>query len=461
MILSAVRLKPARLLGLCLLLAAPAQSQTLSAPMGRLSGFTMPLAGTPSLGSPAGPGASASLSLPSPSLSPLWVPVPAPEPKLWLPGEPLRDSAPLFDGSAARPPLTTVEAAPEVRRSLERTMADVRGLYARFFPGLDPGLPVSLRFEAHERTDANLVRDDGHGTIRLRGPVPPGGASDRALGGSPFKAGPVMSGRIMRLVTVFHEYGHVIFYHRTGARPDDTRGFTAFDAVNEGFAVTLELLMIDKAVAAREELGLSEREAAELREWKRERLAMLRGRNHYTEGTLRVWHKLYRSGGQAALQSAADSLAPERLQGVPLDHPVFVLAGGEPSLLEAFTHGDERLWEGLRDLSNHVAAGKPITAAGLPAVQAILAKVKTSALRRYLRGMLGKREPAALHGPLRLAFLEDRAARELSDLVFQELARPDPMEAVRGPVWKDALRSMLPLIPRRPSGAGLIILQPS
>ena len=343
-------------------------------------------------------------------------------------------------------------------RDLMSTLGEVRGLYARFFPAFYRALPMRMSFKPDAASGGSFqIPSEGPAEIALEGPDLPVPGRERSRVAPPFPGVPRMDSRLMRLVTAFHEYAHALFYERTGAKPDPANGFTAFDAVNEGFAVMLELLMIDKALAAREELGWSEADVQDLRTWKKGRLRMLHGRNHYTEGTLRFWHGIYRKGGEGAVLDTLDRLAPERLQGVPLGHPVFVLAGGESRLAEAFTRGAP-LWEGWLALTNHVAAGSPLAAASRDAALSALGLIRPAALARFFEVLLNTRRPNVLNDflmsprPLatlqRLALLSPAAAERLVGFLLERLPRVRPsLVLARGPAWMEAFIQALAVLP--------------
>lgn len=332
-----------------------------------------------------------------------------------------------------------VDAA--VTRELMTTLSDARRLHARFFPEFQKAVPLRLSYRLKEH--AWGYYDWGDGSIGLAGPTfpVPGRELERAPG--PFPDRRPMSSRVARLIITFHEYAHALFYDHTGAKPTEgMREETVLTAVNEGFAVMLELLVIDKALAARAELGLSEDEAQDMRRWKAGRIASLRrDKNQYTEGTLRVWHRLYREGGEKAMLAMLKSLVPERMVGIPMRTPAFSLAAGELSLLKAFTREGDRVWEDLLALSNHVLAG------GEPYSGDLVKRVKPAALTRFFNEALKLKHPAQLGPSLRLALLDERAAR----LFFERLWALPPREVLaRGPAWVDGVLGVLPYLKGAP-----------
>lgn len=123
--------------------------------------------------------------------------------------------------------------------------------------------------------------------------------------------------KIDMTVAMFHEYAHGIFAEVVESRREGNPWAgekAALKALDEGFAVFLELLVIDKMAAARVELGLSEAEVSDLRARKRARLAALRrNRNYYAEGTF-LWHRLYKREGEAGLSRVLEDF--ETLTGL-------------------------------------------------------------------------------------------------------------------------------------------------
>ena len=343
-------------------------------------------------------------------------------------------------------------------RELMSTLAQTRFLYERFFPEFYRALPVRLSFRAGANSGGLYrVSTDGPVEIELEGhhlPVP-GREEPRIL--TPFGGTPRMAGHLVRLVTAFHEYAHALFYERTGSKPDSRNGYTALDAVSEGFAVTLELLMIDKALAAREELDLSDADVQDLRTWKRGRFAILRRRDHYTEGTLRFWHGIFKKGGEAAVLSTLDSLSPERLQSVPVGHPAFFLAGGETRLAGTFSR-DSPLWEGWLALGKHLADGSPLEDASRDAALSAFGLVRPAALTRFFEASLNTRRPNVLSRYLmsslpistliRLAALSASAAESLVGFLLECLPRVGPSFILaRGPAWMEAFIQALVILP--------------
>ena len=279
-----------------------------------------------------------------------------------------------------------------------RYLAEIKSrsdrLYRRFFPQFYREFPVHLsHFESvgrgaeHEvipednvhrimfwdptdfthSTDATEVRP-----IIAQGPTLHGPAGPEAGVTPPVRN---IQGRIDTLLTFFHEYAHGIFdeavFGRTGPWPLHVK--RAYSAMTEGFAVMLELLLTDKMVAAREELGLTDRDVADLVLWKKARLHSLRRkRNFYAFGTLGFWHKIYKQEGEAGMLQFLNDLDGPRILDMPQEDLGLRLSAGNVELLKAYLtkSGDP----GRRRTLARLAAGGKMDEAALSDARRILKK---------------------------------------------------------------------------------------
>lgn len=146
--------------------------------------------------------------------------------------------------------------------------------------------------------------------------------------------------RIAGLMVLAHEYSHGIFDEFVvpkEARPARMVGDAVFYAMTEGFAVMSELLLIDKMAAARKELGLSEKDVADLIRRKNLRIMHLkREKDHYTFGTLYFWHKIYKEGGEAGMLDFLRSLNYQKISQVTLSDPALLAVKGKPAAFKKF-----------------------------------------------------------------------------------------------------------------------------
>ncbi|MFA6093149.1 MAG: hypothetical protein WCU88_08240 [Elusimicrobiota bacterium] len=324
------------------------------------------------------------------------------------------------------------DLAVETTRALMTTLAQVRRLLHAFFPAFDAATPVVLAFRLDSsKTNGFFISSASRRYIGDAAPGFPLPERSSAQGPTPFDAAHAISANIARLVLLFHEYAHNILSLRVHAPPLPGEPHNAFEAINEGFAVMLELLMIDKAVAAREELGLTQQDASDLLEWKRGRLSSLRRlRNHYTKGTLGFWHGIYKQGGEAAMLKTLDGLSDKQLR-IPIEDSAFVLAAGEPELSQAFTRQGGQAWSGLLALSAHIQDGRLLEGPQLEAARWVLARIRPAAMKRFFGLAIGRRNASvsdlkksadSLDGALRLAALDPAAARLFIDFVLDHVS---------------------------------------
>lgn len=136
--------------------------------------------------------------------------------------------------------------------------------------------------------------------------------------------------KVADTVTMAHEFTHSIYEKLVRGHATKVPGAadkyhdTADHAVNEGFAVMMELLFIDILKTNPALLDLSTQDVVDLETWKQDRLFKLKEqKNGYTEGTYRIMHKIYseaagRGGkrdihaGLAGIRQFLDTLNPNR-----------------------------------------------------------------------------------------------------------------------------------------------------
>lgn len=109
--------------------------------------------------------------------------------------------------------------------------------------------------------------------------------------------------KVADTVTMAHEFTHSIYEKmvrgHASQMPEAAEKYhdTADHAVNEGFAVMMELLFIDTLKANPALLDLSAQDVVDLETWKQDRLFELKKeKSGYTEGTYRIMHKVYSEG---------------------------------------------------------------------------------------------------------------------------------------------------------------------
>lgn len=161
------------------------------------------------------------------------------------------------------------------------------------------------------------------------------------------------------LVMMIHEYAHGIYAEFTNPERIDTQGDyynTADAALNEGFAVMVELLACDGLINEADALGLDERDCDDLREWKRQRIRSLhrifqrtlkgnaeertkaRGKEGgmaYTEGVIEFMHKVYKERGIEGFVEFLRTLDARKTLSTPRDSEAYRSVLGVPENFEA------------------------------------------------------------------------------------------------------------------------------
>jgi len=148
-------------------------------------------------------------------------------------------------------------------------------------------------------------------------------------------------------ITVAHEASHAIYGELVSKKLEgkvEEYSKTADHAINEGFSVLMELLMIDILRSHPEELGLDTTDLEKLEACKQGRLFDLKSeKSAYTEGTFRIFHKVYVEGagkgeqrdmhqGLLAVRRFLDRLDPKKTTTIQRDSPRYLelLKKGNP-----------------------------------------------------------------------------------------------------------------------------------
>lgn len=349
------------------------------------------------------------------------------------------DAAALFDGAGPK----TDEVL-----YLDGLLRQTRGLYQRFFPAFDAEFAVRM---ASSRKDAAGGTKGSHEVdprkkdtvhqITLIEDAPLGAANERERTLTPFARSAdknpglfklAIQRWVSRAVTLFHEYSHGVFHQLT---PGISRGMNLPESdmlrvdvatvLDEGFAVLMETLLIDRLLAGAGEPGLTPEDAADLRVRKKQRLFDMRHRrDHYAAGTYYFMHKLYKREGEAGVLSFLKDLDMARLYTLFTYDPSYRLIQGSPQLFRAYLTrtGDARLREGVDALADYLA-GQPASEGELDGLRDILRRTDRSALTRiarlYIKKSAAESEPG-VYGRFR-----DRVAR-LDAATAQGLPEPVP-----------------------------------
>jgi hypothetical protein len=326
-----------------------------------------------------------------------------------------------------------------------------RRLYTRLFPEVVADFPITVGYRRAEERNASQRRPDENGVhgITFFGPdftthstEDENVDSDLNVVGMPKLQVPR---RIDSLVTFFHEMAHGVF-DRAVPVPDRFRTSldSAFYALTEGFAVMLELVMIDRLSAARVEFGLSDADVSSLRASKRRRIQILRRvPNHLTEGTFHFWHGIYKRAGVTGMMQVLERLDPARVGALNRNSMEYRLIQDSPELFEALLTKDADQGPRRGFTAMHKAVmGNDLSEEEREAAADFLGRVRPSALRRLYSGTVGPRavvggSPEVAGLMFRLSNLATRAPSELVESLLRWTADFRSLHALflRGPQW--------------------------
>ena len=218
--------------------------------------------------------------------------------------------------------------------ALPRVESAARGLLARLLPRFYKNIPVTAGYvqSANPLASHQWTREKGH-LIELAA-IPADGRGDVASAfGSPNEARAQQ--KIEQLLQFVHEYAHVLFDASVGHSQTHAVD-SAYAALTEGFAVAVEQLLIGRMLAEALPLGLTQRDAVDLRTLELARQKWLAIKDtHYAEGML-SWRVAYERGGEKGLLSFLATLSARRLSAVPRADPAYQLALDDPALLSAY-----------------------------------------------------------------------------------------------------------------------------
>ncbi|MFA5138580.1 MAG: hypothetical protein WC728_05040 [Elusimicrobiota bacterium] len=330
---------------------------------------------------------------------------------------------------------------PPAAQYLDDLLGQTRRLYQRYFPEFDVGFKVDMAFSAQPGVqgtkgshEVDPRKKQTPHAITLIEDASPRRSNERERTLTPFARdmdrdpglfGAPIQRWVSRTITLFHEYAHGVFHELT---PAISRGFNLPEndmlradvamVLDEGFAVTMELLLIDRMIADAGELGLTPEDVSDLRIRKKQRLHDMRYRkDHYAAGTYYFMHRLYKREGEDGILRFLKDLDMERLYTLFTYDPSYRLIQGSPELFEAYLtkSGDARLREGVDALAAYIAGGGD--AAGL---KDVLRRVDRSALTRiarlYRKASVAESDPAIYRGFVeRIAALDPEAARNMRE----------------------------------------------
>lgn len=209
------------------------------------------------------------------------------------------------------------DLAIETGRFLLETKRRVDQVYRRFFPVFHrDDLKEQLTFALSPTLNGHYTSSQYQSMLKLDidSAWTHANESESASG----MLGARMQRKVTALLTLVHERAHHLFERSLPAEEGAWSSITYYEALSEGFAVTIELLAADKMLAAREELGLSKQDVRDIREWKLRRLSYLRAKkNHYTFGTLYFWHRILKREGEAGVLRTLGRLRALPLRDMP------------------------------------------------------------------------------------------------------------------------------------------------
>jgi hypothetical protein len=261
--------------------------------------------------------------------------------------------------------------------------------------------------------------------------------------------------KVEQLLQFVHEYAHVIFDAEV-KKAENHAPLSAFSAMTEGFAVTLEQEAIERAVADPATLGLSPRDVADF-------LAIQRGRRdwlaamdtHYSEG-IAPWRKAFERDGVAGVAKLLASLSSHRMVTTMRSDPAYQLAVEEPELIVAYL-GKDRGAEHRAGLEafKKAAEGEDLDEEARKAAAAAIEKAGPDGRRRvFERALLESKKVSDprqsderarwwesseapsfdVRAPFALARLSRKAAKELSIFLTETMrsGRGDDLFGSRG-----------------------------
>jgi hypothetical protein len=252
-----------------------------------------------------------------------------------------------------------------------------------------------------------------------------------------------LQAKIEQLVTFVHEFAHALFDHAVRS-PGERAAYTAYDAMTEGFAVTLEQAMVERLLAAPAEAGLSERDVRDLTRLAQARRAWLAQEDtHYAEGVLALG-RLHQEEGDEGLAAFIGALRAERLTALPRTSPAYQLALGRPGLLKALlTAGPQDPARAGLEAFELIAQGRAVSAEQRRLAAAAIADAGPEGWRRVFARSLARvdrfdtpdgpvwliphwlRAADSAQPAFALAQLDDKAARELAAFLGEKAGQPE------------------------------------
>ena len=231
--------------------------------------------------------------------------------------------------------------APALSGVVSAARSALAGLLPRFYR---PAKVAVVYDESKKpQTSHSWTKERGHKIEIADVPSDSSGGVPTAFG---FPGAARVSQRVERFMLMGHEYAHVLFDDAV-KKQENHAADSAYAAMTEGFAVSVEQLLIDKMLSAPMASNLSPRDASDLLAISRARQTWLSAEdNHYSEGIL-SWRKAYEQGGETGVLGFLASLSARRMMKVQRADPAYQLALGDPELLSSYLGEDPKARQGL------------------------------------------------------------------------------------------------------------------
>lgn len=295
-----------------------------------------------------------------------------------------------FDGSKlpdAGPALAYFAAPGPLAPKLGTLETAARSLWSLLLPRIYKKVPVTVAYDRGQNPQTGHTWTPEKGHLIELAPVSPDSKGEvPSAFGLPGQA--MVQHKIENLMLMAHEYAHVLFDHAV-RKEENHPPASAYSAMTEGFAVTMEQLFIDRLLTRPAALGLSPRDVGDLASLAAARRTWLAAvDSHYSEG-VESWRTAYDRGGEQGLLTFLASLSAKRLISVPRSDPSYQLAAGDPELLSAYLGKDaahpDRL--GLEAFAR-AAKGEALSEAESLAAASVIEKAGPDGRRRLFERVL-------------------------------------------------------------------------
>ena len=240
-----------------------------------------------------------------------------------------------FNGNPRAPGLNGVEAA-------------AHALFRGLLPAHYHRLPATARYDKGPNPSTGHLWSAETGHIIELAPTPTDSKGDVSsafgLPNSTF-----VQDRVEQLVEFAHEYAHVVF-DAVVRKTDNHSPLSAYSAMTEGFAVTLEQALVERVLTNPILLGLSPRDVADFVKISQARQTWLDALDtHYSEG-VKSWFKVFKEEGDSGVTAFLKTLSAGRMTKTLRADPAYQLSVESPELLSGYLGKQQRseLRDGLK-----------------------------------------------------------------------------------------------------------------